>query len=125
MAEHKIQSGNGKLHLDLDQVPKIIKPLVEEWAFDAFTVSFKLETDDSILISKSKAALERYGHSCVVANLLNTRKYVVWLVTKDQQTIEIRLSKEELVNGVEIEKYIVSNLVQTHNNWIHSKKSNK
>lgn len=113
MIEHKIQSGDGKLHLDLDQVPKIIKPLVEEWALDAFVVSFKLETDSSILISKSRAALDRYGHSVVVANLLSTRKHVVWLITKDSDT-EIRLTKREQQSGVEIEKYIVENLVKKH-----------
>ena len=31
MAEHKIQSGHGGLHLDLAPVPKMIKRLVTEW----------------------------------------------------------------------------------------------
>ena len=113
MFEHKIQSGDGRLHLELDQVPKIIKHLVEKWALDAFVVSFKLETDSSILISKSRSALNRYGHSVVVANLLHTRKIVVWLVTKDRET-EIRLTDEEQQMGIEIEKYIVDWLVKKH-----------
>ncbi|RKO92376.1 DNA/pantothenate metabolism flavo protein, partial [Blyttiomyces helicus] len=41
MAEHKIQSGGGALELQLDQVPKIIQPLVDQWAAKGFIVSFK------------------------------------------------------------------------------------
>ncbi|KAJ3365358.1 hypothetical protein HDU91_002240 [Kappamyces sp. JEL0680] len=117
MVEHKIQSADGGLHLDLDQVPKIIKPLVEEWAFNAFTVSFKLETDENLLIPKSKGALEKYGHNMVIANLLHSRKYVVWLVTKDSQQ-EVRLSPEEQKSNYEIEHYIIDNLVKVHDKWI-------
>lgn len=119
MVQHKIQSANGGLHLDLDQVPKILKPLVEEWALNAFTVSFKLETDSSILTSKSKGALTRYGHNIVVANLLHTRKFEVWLITKDSQ-VEIRLTPDEMNKGVEIEKYIIEKLVEHHTTWIQS-----
>jgi len=43
MSEHKIQSGKGSLLIEMDQVPKILKPMVDEWAPDGFVVSFKLE----------------------------------------------------------------------------------
>jgi phosphopantothenate-cysteine ligase len=115
--EHKIQSSGGGLSLVLDQVPKIIKPLVKEWAPLAFTVSFKLETDSSLLLSKSKTALERYGHQIVVGNLLTTRKHVVWFITKDHEH-EIRLNQEEMKAQVEIETHIVKELVKMHQEWI-------
>ena len=41
-AEHKIQSGKGSLHIEMDQVPKILKPLVNEWTPEGYIVSFKV-----------------------------------------------------------------------------------
>ncbi|ANB13970.1 phosphopantothenate--cysteine ligase CAB2 [Sugiyamaella lignohabitans] len=63
VADHKIQSqGTGKLVVDLDPVPKFLKRLVDEWTPGAMIVSFKLETDSSLLIGKARGALERYSH---------------------------------------------------------------
>ena len=42
-SEHKIQSGKGSLLIEMDQVPKILKPLVDEWTRDGFIVSFKVQ----------------------------------------------------------------------------------
>jgi len=39
---HKIQSGKGSLHIEMDQVPKILKPMVAEWTRQGFVVSFKV-----------------------------------------------------------------------------------
>ena len=41
-SEHKIQSRKGSLHIEMDQVPKILKPLVDEWTKEGFIVSFKV-----------------------------------------------------------------------------------
>lgn len=41
-AEHKIQSVKGNLVLEMDQVPKVLRPLVQEWLPDAYIVSFKV-----------------------------------------------------------------------------------
>ena len=41
-SEHKIQSGKGSLVLEMDQVPKILKPMVDEWTPEGFIVSFKV-----------------------------------------------------------------------------------
>lgn len=51
-AEHKIQSSGGQLTLDLEQVPKALGVLTGTWAPRAVVVSFKLETDEDLLISK-------------------------------------------------------------------------
>ncbi|KAL0068140.1 Phosphopantothenate--cysteine ligase cab2 [Marasmius tenuissimus] len=101
MAEHKIQSGKGSLLIEMDQVPKILKPMVDEWSKDGYIVSFKvritpalrilaltpvlspqLETDPALLIPKARAALERYGHQVVIGNDLHRRKFEVVFVSK-------------------------------------------
>lgn len=40
----------------------MLAPLVTHWVPEAFVVSFKLETDESLLLTKSKAALQKYHH---------------------------------------------------------------
>ncbi|CAH1758364.1 2416_t:CDS:2 [Entrophospora sp. SA101] len=72
VSQHKIQSGEGALTLKMDQVPKFLKPMVTNWAPEGFIVSFKLETDPSLLVEKARKALTRYGHQIVIANLLMT-----------------------------------------------------
>jgi DNA / pantothenate metabolism flavoprotein len=73
LPEHKIQSRGGELNLELQQVPKCLGLLRNDWAPAAFHVSFKLETDEQLLLHKAKAAITSYGVHCVVANELNTR----------------------------------------------------
>ncbi|KAL9600562.1 MAG: hypothetical protein Q9219_003108 [cf. Caloplaca sp. 3 TL-2023] len=95
LAEHKIQSSevvglssgsiSKKLIIDLDPVPKLLHRLVDGWAPRGMIVSFKLETDPSILISKSKKALERYSHHLVIGNLLSTRKWEVVFVVPNAE----------------------------------------
>ncbi|KAG4106649.1 DFP-domain-containing protein [Neocallimastix lanati (nom. inval.)] len=123
MVEHKIQSGEGALKLSLDQVPKFLKPLVSEWAPKGFIVSFKLETDPSLLISKARKALKRYGHQIVIGNMLLTRKKVVHFITNDEER-KIEMSDEELSQGLEIETKIISELIKKHDEWIEQSKQN-
>lgn len=52
MAEHKIQSSDGDLTLSLRATPKCLSALKAEWCPSALIVSFKLETDTSILMKK-------------------------------------------------------------------------
>ncbi|KAF8924296.1 phosphopantothenate-cysteine ligase [Dissophora ornata] len=120
MAEHKIQSGDGLLNLSMDQVPKVLKPLVNDWTPKAFIVSFKLETDEELLPLKSRQALKRYGHQIVIGNILTTRKRVVKMITQDDEA-EIRLTQEEdEVQHIEIESRIVPELIRRHSEWIEA-----
>lgn len=120
--EHKIQSGRGSLVIQMDQVPKVLNRLVETWAPEGYIVSFKLETDQALLIPKAQAALERYGHQVVVANDLNRRKEEVCFVSrgggaKAGEAYEakwLRLADKER----EIEEDIVKELVGRHEAWI-------
>lgn len=107
-AEHKIQSTKGNLTLEMDQVPKVLRPLVQEWIPEAFIVSFKvrplpharthartlrrliplhtqLETEQALLVPKARKALQRYGHQVVVGNDLHKRKHEVVLVEHDAE----------------------------------------
>jgi len=123
MSEHKIQSGKGSLHIEMDQVPKILKPMVDQWSPHGFIVSFKLETDPSILVPKARGAIERYGHQVVIANDLNRRKYEVVFVSKSNgQVLEewLQLSQAEVEGGREIEAEIVIRLMNLHEAWITS-----
>lgn len=121
VAEHKIQSlgGSGQLTIDLDPVPKFLKRLVDTWAPGAMIISFKLETDESILLSKAKQALERYSHQLVIGNLLQTRKREVVFVTNDSVK-QYKISKQEEEQGVEIESIIIPKVVELHKEWIKS-----
>ncbi|KAG0170432.1 hypothetical protein DFQ28_002194 [Apophysomyces sp. BC1034] len=119
MAEHKIQSGDGALTLTLDQVPKFLKPLVSVWASKGLIVSFKLETDDKLLVPKARNALTRYGHQVVIGNMLATRKQTVTLITKESEKV-INLEPAEMKDEVEIESKIIPELVHIHDGWINS-----
>lgn len=57
MTEHKIQSRHGNLELVMKPVPKMIGMVTREWCPAAFTVSFKLETDQALLVPKVRGAM--------------------------------------------------------------------
>lgn len=76
-------------------------------------VSFKLETDESILIEKARNSIKAYHVDCVVANLLHNRKDVVLLVDKHsmyERPVEIQ--RPENVNAIEI--LLIETLIQKH-----------
>ncbi|XP_060939665.1 phosphopantothenate--cysteine ligase-like [Limanda limanda] len=122
MPEHKIQSSNGPLQLSLNMVPKILSPLVKDWAPQAFVISFKLETDAAILLDKARGALNNYRHQVVVANVLDSRRGYVVVVTPKTQD-ELILTDEDVKHEVEIEERIVSNLTAAHNRFINQQVS--
>ncbi|VDK20762.1 unnamed protein product [Anisakis simplex] len=119
MPTHKIHSTDGDLQLTLSIVPKLLNKLVHEIVPNAFIISFKLETDESILIEKARNALQKYGHRLVIGNILNTRKERVVFVDSDQNE-EIRLNDEQKQNNVEIEELIVDRLVKLHQKFVET-----
>ncbi|VEU19581.1 DEKNAAC100628 [Brettanomyces naardenensis] len=121
--QHKIQSKEvgGKLVVDLEPVPKFLRRLVDSWAPIAMIVSFKLETDNTILISKARTALKRYNHQLVIGNLLQTRKKQVVFVTAEGERW-IKLDPEQIKENVDIESIIVPEIINSHNAWIESRK---
>lgn len=120
MPQHKIQAQpSGKLVVDLEQVPKFLRRLVDSWAPQAMIVSFKLETDNSILLKKASDALYRYQHQLVIGNLLQSRKSEVVIVTPDGQQDWIKLSDEDKKKNVEIESLIIPAVKEKHDDWVN------
>ncbi|XP_003431032.1 phosphopantothenate--cysteine ligase isoform X6 [Ornithorhynchus anatinus] len=113
MPQHKIQSSAGPLQITMKMVPKMLSPLIKDWAPGAFVISFKLETDPTIVIDRARKALETYSHQVVVANVLESRRTSVVVVTRDSET-PLSLTDEELNDGIEIEEKIVSTLQSQH-----------
>lgn len=121
MSIHKISSAGGPPSIQLQLVPKVLEPLVNLWVPKAFVVSFKLETNEEILIPKAREALKKYNHNLVIANMLQTRKEQV-VVVSNEKNYTLSLSQEQIANGEEIEQLIVEDLVKKHDCWISSQK---
>lgn len=120
MSEHKIQSQeyglsdasgvnsdsitldrNNCLHIQLSPVPKMIPLLRKEYAPNAFCVSFKLETDRTVLLEKSKIAIQKYNVHMVIGNVLSTR-YDKILISENHSSFEKDSTNEEkLIETVE------------------------
>ncbi|KAJ5726278.1 DNA/pantothenate metabolism flavoprotein C-terminal [Penicillium malachiteum] len=95
-----------KLVVNLDPVPKFLHRLVDGWAPDgSMVVSFKLETDPSLLVYKARTALQRYSHHLVIGNLLSTRKWEVVFITPDaphERWIRVpKARRSKSISGVE------------------------
>ncbi|CAB4054944.1 PPCS [Lepeophtheirus salmonis] len=114
LPQHKIQSAEGARTLELKIVPKLLGPLVTRWVPKALVVSFKLETDPKILMDKAKRALNTYGHSFVVANILETRRESVIIVCKDGESVQITRN----TNESEIEECIIEFLCKKHDIFV-------
>ncbi|KAK7576522.1 hypothetical protein V9T40_012808 [Parthenolecanium corni] len=117
MVEHKIQSGGGPLSITLQLVPKMLVPVTTSWVPHAYVISFKLETDENLLVQKARKALDTYKHKLVIGNMLQTRKSRVVLVTQTEEK-EIILSSEELKKGGEIEQRIVEDVIRRHEQYL-------
>ncbi|KAM9299038.1 phosphopantothenate--cysteine ligase [Gastrophryne carolinensis] len=117
MPEHKIQSSSGPLQITMKMVPKMLSPLVKDWAPKAFVISFKLETDPELLIKKARKALETYSHHVVVANILDSRRSYVVVVTNSDEA-KLQISDEEEKSGIEIEDKIINDLTARHTRFI-------
>ena len=119
LSEHKIQSGEtGGLVLNLTPTPKMIPLLSKEWAPLSLIVTFKLETDPSLIISKARRAFSETGanHRVVVANLLSeVRSKVTLVLGQDAGARELDSSTE---SGVSLEKLIVQELTMIHSGYI-------
>ena len=111
-AEHKIQSRNGGLKLELTRVPKALGIIRREWLPEAMITSFKLETDESILLQKARDSILMYGVDCIVANLLHTRKNTVYIITGDGDADTCRIDRPEDVCA--IERLIIEKLITLH-----------
>jgi len=91
MATDKLQStsagaSNG-LSLQLHNVPKLLRTLALEWCPLATVCTFKLETNEHVLLAKATASLAAYGVSVVAANNLADYKRRVTLVQAEHPVL--------------------------------------
>ncbi|KAK9834742.1 hypothetical protein WJX74_009003 [Apatococcus lobatus] len=119
MEEHKIQSRSGPLTLELQQVPKMLGELRQHWAPKACLISFKLETDQQLLLQKAGRALELYAVDAVVANLLETRKEEVWILQRSN-TLQQPQRLTRPPQDDFIEAALVARIVEIHQQHIHA-----
>lgn len=75
-------------------------------------ISFKLETNEELLIDKAYKALEKTKSDYIVANILSERYNKVYLVNNIEK---ITIFKE---NSNNIEERIVDKIVELHNKFI-------
>lgn len=112
--EHKIQSGKGDLQLTLKPVPKLLKLLKSHTCPEAFIISFKLETDQELVVKKAKESLAKYQHDLVISNCLSTRKTRVIMVSSNSEEVidkrDDEVIEQELIRRV-ISKYNKLNIV--------------
>lgn len=96
------------------QVPKMLGVLRDRWAPRSFVVSFKLETDPGLLVSKASGAIDKYGVHAVVANLLHDRKDRV-LVLQGPHIEEARIERGE---DPDIELKLCAHLARRHESFM-------
>lgn len=77
----------------------------------------------TLLVPKSHAALERYGHQVVIGNTLADRKHEVVFVEKSGETwVRIHAEHRGAIGSGgelrEIEEDIVAKLVEMHSTWM-------
>lgn len=116
METHKIQSSIGSLDIHLNGVPKMLGALRQDWAPQMFNVSFKLETDEAILLKKARGAIAKYKIDCVVANILDSRYDRVTLVTPNAEAPEgaARVVAREPGSELLLETVFVPELCSLH-----------
>ena len=81
-------------------VPKQLGNIKKTWNPKTTLVSFKLETDESILEKKALAAIKNYGSDMVVANELETRRSKVTIYHKDGAKEVLTQEPSKIVDAI-------------------------
>jgi phosphopantothenate-cysteine ligase len=119
VAEHKIQSSDGPLIIELNVVPKVI-PLIKKKLFKkGMVITFKLETDISILTKKMNIHLINYNVDLVIGNILGNHRDQVVVSQKEMEPCWINRKPEQ----TEIEEDLISLVIERHTSFIQSVKT--
>lgn len=109
--EHKIQSrDSSNISITLSRVPKALGVIRHFWLTRAMIVSFKLETDESLLIEKAMKSIKMYNVDCVIANMLHTRKQHVQICSENADPLEVRKPDDDS----NIEEPLIRELINMH-----------
>ncbi len=118
-----MNKSDNTLSLTLYPVPKVIHQIRKEWSPHAYCVSFKLETDETILRQKVSQAMKKYDVHMVIGNILQTRHDQVLLFAKHQDEYGVdvtNVTKSHDGDGDddELEDKIISHVVEKHFEYI-------
>jgi phosphopantothenate-cysteine ligase len=86
----------------------MMRALTANWCPRAFVVSFKLETDGSILADKIRNSMRLYGQHMVIGNLLHNYRNRVEVWSRDAEPCEL------LDTNGSLEAQIVAVLAHNH-----------
>lgn len=128
----KMDPNTNCLHLKLSPVPKMLSLIRNDFAPNAFCVSFKLETDQHILIEKARLAIKKYDVHMVIGNVLESRYEKVWILQNrgiyvtgdedgegiDPQAEEVSRNDSSKSSVDELEDAMISNVVEKHFEYI-------
>jgi len=114
VAEHKIQSSDGPLKIELNVVPKVIPLLKKKWFQKGMLITFKLETDVTILTKKINIHLENYNVDLVIGNILGNQRDQVLISQKGHEPLWITKKSDQ----TEIEEDIITTVVDRHSSYI-------
>eukprot|EP01064_Diplonema_japonicum_P008868 TRINITY_DN1632_c0_g1_i5.p1 TRINITY_DN1632_c0_g1~~TRINITY_DN1632_c0_g1_i5.p1 ORF type:complete len:330 (+),score=64.46 TRINITY_DN1632_c0_g1_i5:54-992(+) len=117
LAEHKIQSrsGDSTLSLTFNKTPKVLGHINTIWCPGCMMVSFKLETDVSILKDKALQSLDLYKGFLCVANILQTYKKECWMYSGADPS---RAGHHITLRGTDIEEDIVKYIAVEHTKYL-------
>ena len=111
--ETSAAAADGGLTVNLRGVPKVLGKITEEWAPEALLVSFKLETNPNILMAKATGAIIKYGVDVVCANLLQSYKREMTIVTRQRNGATPKVVASGPLTGDEEEEVKVEGIKQT------------
>jgi phosphopantothenate-cysteine ligase len=115
METHKIQSRNIEgLELKLDGTPKMLQPLKSEWSPESFLVTFKLETDGTILNEKIRYAMEKYKIDLVIGNML--QNYQNSVIVCDGKNV-LKIDRED--HEAHLEPRLIAEVIRRHEMYLN------
>ena len=87
----------------------------EEWNTKAFAVTFKLEIDKEILITKAIKDINKSKSDLVVANILQIRYSTLYIIDSSENEEVIEKGKGD----EHIEAMLVSDIIEKHSKYIN------
>jgi phosphopantothenate---cysteine ligase (ATP) len=116
LSEHKISSSRETLTLTLHTVPKLLALLKSAYPHFCF-VTFKLETDESLLLRKARLAIATVGHELVIGNILETRHEQIYVIR--EASYHIIPEDASFVSPNKLETQLADILVNYHQTKIN------
>jgi phosphopantothenate---cysteine ligase (ATP) len=113
LSEHKLSSSSGLLNLSLRPVPRLLAFLKSKCPLASF-VSFKLETDENLLIHNARLAMIHVGHNLVVGNVLEQRHKKIYIVREHDFHVLTNNSPSESLDALELQ--LANVLMDYHRN---------